>query len=467
MARLLIVEDEVRHCESLRQYFSNAGHEVLVAGSAERAWEIVANQPCDAVLLDVRLPGMDGITSIKHLRELIGPVPIIVMTAFGTLDTASAAVRAGVFEYLVKPFSLQDLKSVLARALEHRDASIATHAGVIDEHEKEAVIGRSPVMQRIFNRVALVAESDVPVLLTGESGTGKEVLARAIHRYSRRKMERFLPVFLAALSPGLIESELFGHVRGAYTGAELHRAGLFEQAAGGTVLLDEIGDVPLPSQVKLLRALEQKEITRVGEDCARPIDIRFIAATNRSLPDLIRDGSFRADLFYRLSVYHIELPPLRERPDDIPDLAHYFLGRVATVTRCPGFSTQAMSALESRPWYGNIRELRNAVEHAAIASRGALINESHLPPTRNATGASTNRFPESIQPALMDWLEGKLQNIDLTKDNATVHQDFLHEVEPTLISMVLNRCRGNQSAACRILGMDPKTLKAKSMSHRE
>lgn len=467
MANILIIEDEVRHCESLQQYLSKAGHYVQIAGSAEHAWEVAATAPVDAVLLDVRLPGTDGLAAIPRLRESIGPVPIIVMTAFGTLDTAAAAVRAGVFEYLVKPFTLQDLKSVLARALDHQQAIPSASPSAAIAHEKEAVIGRSPIMQRIFNRVALVAESDVPVLLTGESGTGKEVLARAIHRYSRRKQQRFQPVFLASLSPGLIESELFGHARGAYTGADLQRTGLFEQASGGTVLLDEIGDVPLPSQVKLLRALEQKEITRVGEDAARPIDVRFIAATNRSLPALIRSGQFREDLFYRLSVYHIELPPLRERREDIPDLANYFLCRVATSTRCPGFSTQAMAVLESRPWLGNIRELRNAIEHAAIASRGALINENHLPPSQHIVNTASSSLADSIRPALASWLDKKLQNIDPSKDTATLHEDLSREIDPALIAMVLDRCRGNQAAACRLLGMDPKTLKTKSNPHRE
>lgn len=462
MAAILIVEDEVHHCESLRQYLSKAGHDVAVSGSAEHALEICARQPADAVLLDVRLPGLDGLSAIPRLRERIGSVPIIVMTAFGTLDTAAAAVEAGVFEYLVKPFALKDLKSVLSRALQHdHPAAAAPPAGPQYDRERDVVIGRSPIMQRIFNQIALAAKTGVPILLTGESGTGKEVLARAIHRYSGRSQQRFLPIFLAALSPSLIESELFGHARGAYTGADAARTGLLEQATGGTVLLDELGDVPLPLQVKLLRAIEQKEVTRVGEDAPRPIDVRFVAATNRSLPDLIRRGLFREDLFYRLSVYHIELPPLRERREDISDLAHYFLSRVADVTHCPGFSSQAIAALEARPWLGNIRELRNVVEHAAIASRGTLIAESHLPATQQPGREPASSLAESVRPILLEWLNHKLRDVDPLKDTSQIHDELLREIEPTFLSLVLEKCRGNNAAACRLLGLDPKTLKAK------
>ena len=293
MANILVIDDEARHCQSLQSYLSQAGHHVSTSGSAERGCEQARSMKFDAILLDIRLPGKDGLTAIPELKQLAPDAPVIIMTAFGTLETAVKAVQEGVFEYLVKPFSLGELKSVLNRALSSEQREDRETQNEIRDTGNDVVIGSSPAMQRIFNRIALVAASNVPVLLTGESGTGKEVLARAIHRYSDRSAQRFLPVFLAALSPGLIESELFGHTRGAYTGAELHRPGLLEQAEGGTVLLDELGDIPLPLQVKLLRAIEQREVTRVGEDQARPIDVRFIAATNKSLPDLISQGLFR------------------------------------------------------------------------------------------------------------------------------------------------------------------------------
>ena len=462
MANILIIEDEVRHCESLRTYLTKLEHRVEIASSAELGCEIASNWAPDLILLDVRLPGIDGLSAVSRLRELVGEIPIVIMMAFGTLDIAAASVRAGVFEYLVKPFSLQELKSVLARSLDAHQSNAYVPTNQQTGSEDQTVIGRSPTMQRIFNRIALVAATDVPVLLTGESGTGKEVMARAIHRYSNRQTSAFVPVFLAALSSGLTESELFGHVRGAFTGAEMTRTGLFEQASGGTVFLDEIGDVPLPSQVKLLRAIEQKEITRVGEDSSRRIDVRFVSATNKSLPKLIDQGHFREDLFYRLSVFHIDLPPLRDRREDIPDLANHFLSRISTTTRCPGFSAAAMSILESRPWAGNIRELRNVVEHAAIAARGSLINENHFPQPKSEGGVETRGVRESFRQLVVDWLNNKLQGVDPTKEVARFHDDLMREIEPVLIETVLERCRGNQSAACRILGMDPKTLKAKS-----
>lgn len=464
MASILIVDDESRHCESLRTFLTQAGHTVFIAGSAERGLEIAEASPLDAILLDIRLPGLDGLSAISPLRDAAPGAPVIIMTAFGTLDTAATAVREGVFEYLVKPFSLKELKAVLSRAFENGIATSVENGTSGPAPSSDVVIGRSPEMQRIFNRIALVAASDVPVLLTGESGTGKEVLARAIHRYSSRRDKRFLPVFLAALSPGLIESELFGHAKGAYTGADIQRSGLLEQAAGGTVLLDELGDIPLSLQVKLLRAIDQKEVTRVGEDQLRPINVRFVAATNKSIPELIERGQFREDLFYRLSVYHIELPPLRERRQDIPDLAHHFLQRVAAVTRCPGFLPDSLAELEQRPWYGNIRELRNSVEHAAIASRGAMIAPEHLP--RPANGNTTARTSTGWRESINRWVNDQLTQIDPMTERSRLHDSFIKEIEPILFDITLSHCRQNQAAAARVLGLDPKTLRGKLASFR-
>lgn len=459
MPQILVVDDESRHCNSLREFLTQAGYQVQIAGSAEQACEIAACESLSAVLLDIRLPGMDGLSAVQRLRSLAPEAPIIIMTAFGTLETAAGAVKAGVFEYLVKPFSLKDLKNVLARALAPKPARVPSSAGEAQAAGNELVIGRSPVMQRIFNLAALAAASDVPVLLTGESGTGKEVLARAIHQYSSRSANRFLPVFLAALSPNLIESELFGHAKGSYTGAEQHRPGLLEQAHEGTVLLDELGDIPPLLQVKLLRAIEQQEVTRVGEDTSRPIQVRFIAATNRSLPDLIAKGEFREDLFYRLSVYHIELPPLRERREDIPELAQYFLGRMNSLHRATDFTQAAMRELESREWLGNIRELRNAVEHAAVVSRGSPIAVEHLP--RPSPSKPIGRVSNDWKSALGSWMDRQLESIDPFTDRAALHERLMQEIEPTLIELALARCRQNQSAASRILGLDTKTIRTK------
>jgi two-component system nitrogen regulation response regulator GlnG len=463
---MLIVDDEVRHCRSLSEYFAGE-HSVEVAGSAERALEILRTGGVDLILLDIRLPGMDGLSAIERFRCDAPSAPIIIMTAFGTIETAAEALRAGVFEYLVKPFPLNDLNDVIARALgaghELRTASSDTPS-----LRDEPVIGVSPIMQRIFNRIAMAAASDVPVLLTGESGTGKEVLARAIHRHSARREARFLPVFLAALSPGLIESELFGHAKGAFTGAEIARAGFLEQASGGTVLLDELGDIPLPLQVKLLRALEQREITRVGEDRPRPVDIRYIAATNKPLRDLVARGEFREDLFYRLSVFHVEVPPLRERREDIRPLAEHFLHRMSAASRAPGISEAAFLALESRPWYGNIRELRNSIEHASIMSRGTVISEAHFPPPADSVPRIGNlSFRDRMDSILREWVDQQFETVNPLVDKRDLHSQLLGELEPRLFDLVLKRCQNNLAAASRILGLDPKTIRSRIASPRE
>ncbi len=460
MARMLIVDDEARHCRSLSEYFAGE-HVVEAAGSAERALELLSAAPADVILLDIRLPGMDGLTAIERFRRLAPSAPVIVMTAFGTIETAAEALRAGVFEYLVKPFPLDDLNNVLGRALAAGRMSPQSPVDSWAESD-ELVIGVSPTMQRIFNRIAMAAASDVPVLLTGESGTGKEVLARAIHRHSARREQRFLPVFLAALSHGLIESELFGHARGAFTGAETARAGFLEQASGGTVLLDELGDIPLSLQVKLLRALEQREVTRVGEDRPRPVDIRYVAATNKSLRDLIARGEFREDLFYRLSVFHVEIPPLRDRREDIRPLAEFFLQRMNAANRAPGISESTFQALSARPWYGNIRELRNAIEHASITSRGTMISEVHLPPPADvATPPRSAPFRDRLESMLREWLDQRLETVNPLLEKCETHKELLSEIEPALIEMVLKRCQNNLAAASRVLGLDPKTIKSR------
>ena len=329
MSHVLIVDDEPSICWGFRELLTDEGYDVSVASSAEEALALADRSVPDAVVLDVRLPGRDGLSTIQDLRRRIGPAPIIVITAFGNLDTAVRALEEGAYDYLTKPFDLEQICDVLRRALRRSEAGGAETAAEEPASVSEIFIGTSAAMQAVFKQIALVAPSDVPVLITGESGTGKELVAQAIHRHSRRKDAPFLPTCLAALSEGVIESELFGHVRGAFTGAEQARQGLLELADGGTVFLDEIGDVPLPVQVKLLRAIEQHEVTPVGDARARRTDFRVLAATHRALGDLVAQGEFREDLFYRLGVFHIHVPPLRERVEDIPLLARAFL-RTAT-----------------------------------------------------------------------------------------------------------------------------------------
>ncbi|MFG0335607.1 MAG: sigma-54-dependent transcriptional regulator, partial [Maioricimonas sp. JB049] len=408
MSHVLIVDDEPGICWGFRELLTDDGHEVSVASSAEAAIELADTTTPDAVLLDVRLPGMDGLTALEHLRARIGPAPVIIMTAFGNLETACRAVDAGAFDYLTKPFDLEEAAAVLQRALSSISEPARREPGLESASTDGPLIGRSPAMQEVFKQIAIVARGNVPVLVTGESGTGKELVSRAIHDHGPRNSEPYVPVFLAALSPSVIESELFGHAKGAFTGADHDRRGLLELAGNGTVFLDEIGDVPLDVQVKLLRAIEHQEVVPVGSVRPRATGFRVVAATHRSIPDLIASGTFREDLYFRLNVFHIEVPPLRHRRDDIMLLADHFLRQLDRGGDPRQFTDRAMQELRERPWHGNVRELRNAVERAAVIARGVWIDQEHLPPPMLTTGAQPENRSDRLQRLVADWTRAAL-----------------------------------------------------------
>lgn len=464
MSHVLIVDDEPSICWSFREFLTDDGHDVSIASSAEEALQIVERVQPDAVVLDVRLPGMDGLTALSHLRKAAGDVPIIVITAFGDLQTAVRTVQEGAFEYLPKPFDLDRAAEIVRRALDTRQSSEASTAGTPDLSD-DLLIGSSPLMQQVFKQIALVSASDVPVLITGESGTGKELVARAIHEHSGRRGGPFLPICLAALSSGVVESELFGHVKGAFTGATHERPGLLKLAEGGTVLLDEIADTEPGMQVKLLRALEQQEITPVGDARPRPFDARVLAATNRPLAELIRDGIFREDLFFRLSVFEIRLPALRDRTGDIPNLARHFLRRVRSEPGGDRIDDDVIAELESRHWPGNVRELRNVMEHAAIASRGNPIRLEHLPVPSETPADNPDSAPP-LNRLIEEWTDAAIERITAgeTPDSAARHElyeEFLAVTEPALLAAVLRGCGGNKAAAAQLLGMHRTTLRQK------
>ncbi|MEK6234469.1 MAG: sigma-54 dependent transcriptional regulator, partial [Planctomycetales bacterium] len=357
MPNVLVVDDEPSIAWALAQLGKSLGHQVVQAASAEEGIKAARITKPDVVMLDVRLPGMDGLTAMRALREIIGDVPIIIMTAHGDLNTAVEAVRQGAFEYLVKPFDLKVAERGLRQALasgseEASDPEPSAEAKPVGE-----LVGQSPLMQEVFKRIALVAPSLACVHLHGESGTGKELVARAIHRYSRRANGPFLAVNLAALSPALAESELFGHVQGAFTGADRARDGLLKRADQGTIFLDEVADVPPVLQDKLLRALEEREVTPVGGSRAVRSDFRVISATHRNLRKEVDAGKFREDLLFRLSTFQIDLPPLRERPEDVEELANHFLLVLAEKNQCPRptLSDEALAEMKLRPWRGNVR----------------------------------------------------------------------------------------------------------------
>jgi two-component system nitrogen regulation response regulator GlnG len=468
MSSILIVDDEPAICWAFREALSDDGHSVRVVPSAEEALSLTDTgwRP-DVVVMDVRLPGIDGLSAIRELRERIGTTPVVVITAFGSLETAVRAIEEGAFEYLIKPFDLDQAVEVLRRALDSTNRVAAVgDPDALAKPSAETIVGSSAGMQQVFKQIALVAATEVPVLITGESGTGKELVARAIHRHGPRRTGPFLPVCIPALNPGLIESELFGHLRGSFTGAAEDRRGLFEMAAGGTVLLDEIADVPLIVQVKLLRAIEQREILPVGGTIPRSLDVRILAATNRPLPELIASGTFREDLFFRLGVFQIHLLPLRDRPGDVRLLAAHFLGQVGPAHDGGPWqlSDEAYSDLCSRRWAGNVRELRNVIEHAAIVARGGEIRPEHFPAPSPLAGAALMRPAERAQREILGWTADAVQEL-ASNDDPQLYERFLQLVEPPLLEAVLRQCDGNRAAAAQLLGLHRATLRQKMRRH--
>ena len=459
MSHILVVDDEPAICWSLREALTEEGHTVVVAGSLQQAFAAVEKQRPAALIMDVRLPDGNGIDAIPQFRARLGTeTPIIMMTAFGDLETAVRAVQAGVFEYLTKPFHLDDATAVVRRALAVRIVRPSEPQPTAGE---QGLLGVSPAMQLVFKRIALVAASDTPVLVTGESGAGKEEVALAIHRHSRRATNPFVPVCIAALSESVIESELFGHVKGAFTGAEQTRTGLLELAHGGTVFLDEVGDIPLPAQVKLLRTIERREVTPVGNPVPRSSDFRVIAATHRPLNELVQEGKFREDLLYRIRVFEIVVPPLRERCEDIPLLAEHFLRQIPG-RKGSGLSSAVTAELCARPWYGNVRELRNAVEYAAVLARDSELLPEHLPqPMPNPRSQPAGSLEDQIRTSLHEWALRQLSAAAGDPSDPELYAAFLRLTEPAVIQAALENANGNRVAAAKALGIHRSTLREK------
>jgi two-component system nitrogen regulation response regulator GlnG len=463
MAHLLIIDDEPSIAWGLNRLAERMGLTATVAASAEDGLRFAEQTRPDAVLLDVRLPGMTGLEALPRFQEVLGAAPVVIITAYGDLETAVEAIRRGAFEYLVKPFDLVTAERTIRHALRAAEMagrlpSQARTEASADGETPDRLIGKSAAFQAVFKQIALVAPTSACVHLHGESGTGKELIARAIHRFSRRAGGPFVPIHVAALNESLIESELFGHVRGAFTGADSPRSGLLEQADGGTIFLDEVAEVPIAVQVKLLRALEQGEIWPVGGDRPRKADFRLISATHQDLQMQVAAGAFRQDLYFRLVAFQIDLPPLRIRRDDIGELAGYFLERIAAKNQMPqpSLSNEAMSELEKRPWPGNVRELRNAIEHAVIVSRGGTVEPWHLP-------VSAESFPaappsKELSAAAAAWAERQLAT---ARDGDALHARLLREIEPALFAAALAKTRGQVAAAARLLGLHRTTLKSK------
>lgn len=460
MSKLLVVDDEQSICWGLTRLGESIGHEVVTASSVEQALDAVDDVRPDVIVLDVRLPGMDGLTAIGHFRERLGTVPIIIITAYGDLQTAVEAVRNGAFEYITKPFDLDKVQHALTRALTSGHLPVSDGPQTVNVG---GIVGRSAAMQEVFNQIALAAAADASVLLCGESGTGKELAAGAIHQFSRRAEGPFVAVNVASLSPSLAESELFGHTRGAFTGADQDRVGLLVQADGGTLFLDEVADIPLATQVKLLRALDRGEVVPVGSGQPVKTDFRVISATHQDLLAKVEDGSFRHDLYFRLCVFRVDIPPLRDRRDDVRELAEHFLSASQGQARCTPMLTDAvLDELQRRPWYGNVRELRNAVEHAVIVARGGVIEPGHLPPPASDSLVDAHQIEppleESITALIGRWAEAKLAGADEADD---LYEQLLRLIEAPLFKAAIDRYHGQCASAARRLGLHRTTLRKK------
>ncbi|MCH7542424.1 MAG: nitrogen regulation protein NR(I) [Proteobacteria bacterium] len=461
---ILIADDDPAIRTVLSQALTRRGFRVRTTGTAANLWRLISDGEGDLVITDVILPDENGLDLIPRIRKIRPELRIVAMSAQNTLLTALKAAERGAFEYLPKPFDLNELVSVVERALA-RPAAGDTQAADEEGEEQLPLIGRSPAMQEIYRILARLVSTDLTVMISGESGTGKELVARALHDYGKRRNGSFVAINMAAIPRELIESELFGHERGAFTGANARHVGRFEQAEGGTLFLDEIGDMPLEAQTRLLRVLQEGEYTTVGGRASIPTNVRIVAATHHDLKQLIRQGLFREDLFYRLNVVPIRLPPLREHTEDIPALVRHFLAQAVT----EGLPTKtidasAMERLKSYRWPGNVRELENLVRRlAALYSQeiiGIEVIEAELAevfPTPEAAEGTKESLGGAVERHLRDYYAAHKDGLP----PPGLYDRVLREIERPLISLSLAATRGNQIKAAQVLGLNRNTLRKK------
>lgn len=485
MSKVLVVDDEHAICQALSRFLTRQGHTPLIASNGREAVELVRREEPDAVFLDVRMPGMDGLETLRLLHGEHPRLPVLMMTAYGTMETALAAVRAGAFDYLGKPLELAKVEALLRRALGHAQAAPALEAEDSPAPPSTLLIGQSAPMQELFKLMALVTDKELTVLILGESGVGKELVALGIHRMGRRAREPFVAVNCAAIPEALLESELFGHERGAFTGAADKRIGRLEAAARGTLLLDEIGELPLLLQGKLLRVLQERRFERLGSNQAIALEARVVAATNRDLEAEVAAGRFRDDLYHRLNLVTLRIPPLRERRDDIPALAVHFLRQAERELDRPGvrLDASALERLRHHHWPGNVRELEHVIKRAVLAAPGPLITAVDLdlqglrPRPLSPSDADETGSGEPPQEgddagcalAALDACVGaalrSLVGEAAGGDGAARPFHFLMErVERRLISDALEMSGGNQVAASRLLRLHRTTLRKKMPS---
>jgi len=461
MSSILIVDDDNQLRESFHKLLEAEGYDVRTAATGEAGLEEFKKRPPDLVIMDIRMPGMDGLETFKLMQKVEPRLPVIIMTAYGTTDTAIEATKMGAFDYVLKPFEIPDILGTIEGAINsgklmRERVEIGAGPG---ETARDAIIGQSEPMQDVYKAIGRVAPTDATVLIRGESGTGKELVARAIYQHSSRSDKPFLVINCVAIPETLLESELFGYEKGAFTGASNRRVGKIEQASGGTVFLDEIGDMPMSIQAKILRLLQEKSIERLGGREQVPVDVRIIAATNRNLEQALVEGRFREDLYYRLKVVTINLPPLRERQADIVTLCDYFLERLSREmgVENPGISEEAKTTLKEFPWPGNVRELANTLQKALIFSRGYPIRPEDISQAVSSRPGETGTV-EDADNAIRQWIRASLTAPGGKKD---LFAELSDHFTCLLLSEVLDIAGGNRSQAAKLLGISRPTLHSK------
>jgi len=473
MEKILLIDDEADVQYSFKRIFNSPEVQITTASSGEEGLLSLRAQKPDLVIMDVRMAGLSGLETLRKIRELDTKLPVLIMTAYGTTQTAIEAMKLGAYDYLLKPFDVPKLKSIVFDALKAARAIVQTDSFqtlLENEDYEQGIIGRSEPMQEVFKTIGQVAGSSATVLVTGESGTGKELVAKAIHKHGNRASKPFVAINCAAIPEALLESELFGHERGAFTGAHAQRIGRFEQCHGGTIFLDEIGDMPLATQAKILRIIQTGSFERVGGNTALSVDVRIIAATNKMLEQAVTAREFREDLFYRLNVVRIQMPPLRERHGDIRLLINFFLKKISQVqNQLPkSISEESLEILEKHSWPGNVRELENVIHRAIVMASGNTILASNLPPelqhlkrpttTPDDAGHSANPLTPSKASQAPQTIEalGKLL-FEWARNDKSLK--ILPAVERELVIQSLAETNGNQVKAAKLLGITRATLR--------
>lgn len=448
MARILLVDDEPRMLSLLNTLLKAEGYEVVSAQDGSKVPDLIIGETFDLMITDIRMTPIDGIELLKIAKEKKPSMPVIILTAYGSVETAIEAMKIGTFDYVTKPFKMDELLITIQRALEYSRAlteNLELKEELVGRYKFENIVAESPAMRNVCEMIKRVAPADTTVLITGESGTGKELVAKAIHMHSRRKDKKFVAVNCAALPEPLLESEMFGHMKGAFTGASVNKEGLFETATGGTLFLDEISSMPLSIQGKLLRVLQEKEIRRVGGNVNIPVDARVLAATNTSLESLIQKGLFREDLYYRLSVIPIDIKPLRERQEDILPLVYHVLRREIGQGELPKVVPEVRDMLERYQWPGNVRELENAIKHAVTFAQDGKITPDVLPPRVLNQVGGVSSVGRGEGDAVAAFRNKSLKA-------------FLREREKEYLDQVLSQAHGDKEKAAKALRISLATL---------